>query len=518
MFTPARKLLPLTPLLGVALSFAAWAEVQGPLDPDPVWPLCGRINESPPPGWQHDHGCPAERWGSPDFTDTPISSTYGPRLLFSEGLRYDFHRGIDIACPVGTPVFAFANGVVRKAGPDPAYSDPLVQLRHYRPDHWGQCNEGGGCYHTNYLHMSGWTVDVDDVVAKGELIGYSGASGSGFAHVHFEIRDAAPQDPYSSWQRDTIHPLTGLAYPDQGAANLQLVLEPVDAGNPLTPQVFATVTIPMSVELDLERVEVELYERQVDHSMMRIAQPGDLPVGHTVEEAGYWVDPTWFSMHTWNRQYTYKNSTSVPWSSFELGGVYESPFWDVLPGSYDPHVHLDAQHPEDFQVGLFNGVSIAPNHTNASSSEYVVRFGFHALHGAGSAADLCVRVRALDVRGNATAWATDGCTPPRLALTLDTAALLWNAADLAGGYDVVHGDVDGLRSSGGDFSQATLECLASAIPQTSQLLGTNPSPGQAFWYLVRPVLGTPLQSYDSGGVAQMGSRDTGIAASGNDCP
>ena len=52
-----------------------------------------------------------------------------------------------------------------------------------------------------------------------------------------------------------------------------------------------------------------------------------------------------------------------------------------LPPSYDPNVHLDAQDPGDYQVGLFSGISVAPNHTNASSSEYVVRFGFHALKG-----------------------------------------------------------------------------------------------------------------------------------------
>lgn len=467
-----------TACLAVLLALPVRAEVQGPLDPSPVWPLCGRIDENPPMGWQESDGCPAERWGNPAFTDTPISSTYGPRLLFSEGLRYDFHRGIDIGCPLGTPVFAFADGVVRKAGPDPSYSDPLVQLRHYRPGYWGQCTTGGGCYHTNYLHMSGWAVAVEDVVSKGDLIGYSGASGSG---------------------------------------NLQLALEPVDSSDPMAPLVHATITIPMSVELDLERVEVEVYERQPDHSMMYVEQPGETPVGDTVEQVGYWVAPPWFSMLQSNRQYTYKNSGGVPWSSFLQFGLYESPYWDILPVDYAPNIHLDAQHPDDFQVGLFNGVSIAPNHTNASSSEYVVRFGFLALAGTASAADLCVRLRALDVHGHGTAWSLDNCSPPPLLLTLDAMDVLWNATDLTVGYDVVQGDVQGLLSSAGDFAQATQGCLAGNIPQTSHLHGADPGLGEAFWYLVRPVLGMPTESYDSGGTTQAAPRDAGILASTFDC-
>ena len=33
----------------------------------------------------------------------------------------------------------------------------------------------------------------------------------------------------------------------------------------------------------------------------------------TPEGVGYWVVPPWFSMQVWNRQYTYKNSSSFPW-------------------------------------------------------------------------------------------------------------------------------------------------------------------------------------------------------------
>ncbi len=48
-----------------------------------------------------------------------------PVLLYN---RYDFHRGIDIPTPEGTPVYAIANASVRIAGSDPHYSDLLVQV------------------------------------------------------------------------------------------------------------------------------------------------------------------------------------------------------------------------------------------------------------------------------------------------------------------------------------------------------------------------------------------------------
>ncbi len=379
----------------------------GPFDPSPAWPLCGRITENPPAGWDKTSGCPSQRWGNPTFNDGPIASTFGPRLLFSQNYRFDFHRGIDIATPTGTPIFAFADGIVRIAGPSPYYRDPLVQLRHYRPG-FTSCKDGASCYHTNYMHLSDWSVAKGDRVHKGDLIGYTGASGNGFEHLHFAIRDAPAQDPYSAWWRDSVHPLIALPYPDRGASTIRISQLRVDVTNPQNPIVSATITMPLTVELDLDRVEIEAYKRQADSRLAPIAQPGATPVGHTIEETGYWARPPFYSMMEWSRQYSYKNSRSIPWDSFRQNGIYRSPYWQQLPKSHNANIHLDAQYPGDPQVGEFNGWRFAPNHTN-TSTEYVLSIESRTLTGTSHAEALCIRIRALDVHANATAWQQWNC-------------------------------------------------------------------------------------------------------------
>ena len=51
-------------------------------------------------------------------------------VQYSEGNRYDWHRGVDIPCPLQTPLVAVGPGVVRINGSHPGYSDGIVQIRH----------------------------------------------------------------------------------------------------------------------------------------------------------------------------------------------------------------------------------------------------------------------------------------------------------------------------------------------------------------------------------------------------
>ncbi|NLI91800.1 MAG: peptidoglycan DD-metalloendopeptidase family protein [Peptococcaceae bacterium] len=103
----------------------------------------------------------------------PISSDFGYRRNPFGRWTSEFHTGIDIACPVGTPVMAVADGIVTFAGWD---------------GYWGrkvQINHGFGVV-TFYAHNSKLVVNVGDQVKKGQVVAYSGNSGrSTGSHSHY---------------------------------------------------------------------------------------------------------------------------------------------------------------------------------------------------------------------------------------------------------------------------------------------------------------------------------------------
>ncbi len=175
-------------------------------------------------------------------TDRPagrMSSTFGPRLKASDGDRYDFHRGIDLPTPVGTPIHAVQDGTVRLAGHDPKYDDPVIQIEHHTA-----ANE---VYYSNYLHVATWDVTPGQQVSQGEVIGTTGTSASGFAHLHFEIREG------DVFHQNCVHPLLYLPYPNHQLPQIDIQrVQAVAAG---TVQVAFSVELPTD-ELDLNRVMV----------------------------------------------------------------------------------------------------------------------------------------------------------------------------------------------------------------------------------------------------------------------
>lgn len=390
-------------LIGLA---AVPAAAEGNYDSNPAWPLCGRITEDPPTGWTEDQGCPSKRWGA-DYTDEPLSDTFGPRLLSGD---YDFHRGIDIDADWDTPVFSIADGEIKSISS--GTTNITLTVRHFAPG-YTTCGSGDGCYHSRYVHLSSVKsgLKVGDDVDKGDLIGYVGASSkTATPHLHFEIRDAYDQDAYSYWQRDCIHPLAVLPYDDDGANNISLNVT-VDDTDPTVPGVTIQVQMPVGYELDLVRVEAIVYENQ-SGTLVEVSQSNHLVTGNTIEDTPYDVNPPWFDMNIWNRQYTYKDSSSYPFSDFEVGGTYESPYASDadFPTSYDAGHHMDNATATDPGIGEFNGALVAPVNLTSSSTHYDVSFAFTELVGVTNQSDLCVEGKAVDVAGNSTSVLVGNCS------------------------------------------------------------------------------------------------------------
>lgn len=85
------------------------------------------------------------------------------------------HTATDIACKIGTPLYAADSGVVEVAGWGTGYGNQIVI------DH-------GGGKKTRYGHMSKFYVKKGDRVTKGQNIGLMGSTGwSTGPHVHFEV-------------------------------------------------------------------------------------------------------------------------------------------------------------------------------------------------------------------------------------------------------------------------------------------------------------------------------------------
>jgi len=88
------------------------------------------------------------------------------------------HKGIDLAAPTGTPIYASADGVVTRADWFSGYG-LFISLDH------------GASLETRYGHMSRLNVAEGQEVKKGDLIGYVGSTGrSTGPHLHYEVRIA----------------------------------------------------------------------------------------------------------------------------------------------------------------------------------------------------------------------------------------------------------------------------------------------------------------------------------------
>ena len=105
---------------------------------------------------------------------------------------------------------------------------------------------------------------------------------------------------------------------------------------------------------------------------------------------------------------------------------------------------------------------------------------------------------------------------PNLVMT-SQAHLSWSAPPRATEYDIVRGDLGTLRTSGGNFTTATVECVADNQISTQRDYIPNPTAGNGFYFLVRGVNCSGSGTYDTGSPSQNGSRDTEVEAAAVTC-
>lgn len=104
-----------------------------------------------------------------------ITSPFGNRKSPTAGASTN-HKGVDMACPSGTPIYATRAGTVTTASYQAGGAGYYVSINH------------GDGFASIYMHMTRYVVSKGQSVAQGELIGYVGSTGiSTGPHLHFGV-------------------------------------------------------------------------------------------------------------------------------------------------------------------------------------------------------------------------------------------------------------------------------------------------------------------------------------------
>lgn len=105
-----------------------------------------------------------------------ITSSFGMRESPISG-KWKFHNGIDMAAPLGTPVYACKNGKVQEIGIlDPTYGN-YISLKH------------ANGMTSFYAHLDEILIKQNQDIKTGQIIGKVGTTGASTGpHLHFELR------------------------------------------------------------------------------------------------------------------------------------------------------------------------------------------------------------------------------------------------------------------------------------------------------------------------------------------
>lgn len=134
-----------------------------------------------------------------------FSSGFGYRSAPTRGASRN-HKGLDIPGPVGTPIYATADGTIGRAQWVGGYGK-FVEINH------------GNAVQTRYGHLSAMNVVPGQRIRKGDVLGYMGSTGrSTGSHLHYEVRIAG----------EAINP-TAFLSPVAASSNLLLAAKTTDS-------------------------------------------------------------------------------------------------------------------------------------------------------------------------------------------------------------------------------------------------------------------------------------------------
>ncbi len=129
----------------------------------------------------------------------PVSNKDLERLASGFGYRTDpiykvpkMHAGLDFAAPIGTPIYATADGKVEKAEfSATGYGNHVVI-------------DNGYGYETLFGHMVRIKAHVGEKVKRGQVIGWVGSTGKSTGpHCHYEVhKNGTPVDPIYYFYND----------------------------------------------------------------------------------------------------------------------------------------------------------------------------------------------------------------------------------------------------------------------------------------------------------------------------
>ncbi|MCZ8330297.1 MAG: M23 family metallopeptidase [Flavobacterium sp.] len=122
----------------------------------------------------------------------PVKNEQLKRMASGFGYRSDpftkarkMHQGMDFTAPIGTPIFATGDGIVKRADNTASGYGNHIVIQH------------GYGYETLYGHLSKYKCKAGQRVKRGDIIGYVGSTGRSEApHLHYEVhKDGKPVNP-----------------------------------------------------------------------------------------------------------------------------------------------------------------------------------------------------------------------------------------------------------------------------------------------------------------------------------